>query len=187
MEALVKNGAQPRANLTSITVTGGVPTGGTGTVSTIDNLIAQLNVNGQTVMAASAPVVIASDQSAVSVSPAAKASGGATPAKATTTASTNINVLKSSAGTLYALIVINTTATISYLKLYDKSTSPVVATDTPVQTYPVPGNVAGAGFVVPLQVGIAFVNGISWAMTGNGTDNDTANGAAGVYINFLYK
>ena len=29
MEAQPKNGAQPRANLTSITVTGGVPTGGT--------------------------------------------------------------------------------------------------------------------------------------------------------------
>ena len=58
MEALVKNGAQPRTNLTSITVTGGVPTAGTGTVSTIDNLIAQLNVNGRALPAGSAPVVL---------------------------------------------------------------------------------------------------------------------------------
>ena len=58
MEALAKNGAQPRTNLTTITVTGGVPTAGTGTVSTIDNLIAQLNVNGRALPAGSAPVVL---------------------------------------------------------------------------------------------------------------------------------
>ena len=54
-------------NLTTVNLTNGVPTSGTGTVSTIDNLLQSLNTNGQTTSAASAPVVIASDQSAISV------------------------------------------------------------------------------------------------------------------------
>lgn len=73
-------------NLTSVTVTAGVPTAGTGTVSTIDNIPAlwdkgagtggsltqrviidssQGTALGQTTMSASSPVVLASDQSAV--------------------------------------------------------------------------------------------------------------------------
>lgn len=90
-------------NLTSVGITAGVPTSGTGTVSTIDNLIAvgmpisngtttaaikaastapvatdpglvvsispnSVNANGQATMANSAPVVIASNQTAVPVS-----------------------------------------------------------------------------------------------------------------------
>lgn len=54
-------------NLTSVTVTAGVPTAGTGTVSTLDALMALLNANGQTTMSASAPVAIASDQTAIAV------------------------------------------------------------------------------------------------------------------------
>lgn len=75
-------------NLTSVGVTAGVPTSGTGTVSTIDGLIAAQatinavtatgnaldinvksggNANGQAVMSSSAPVTIASDQSALAV------------------------------------------------------------------------------------------------------------------------
>lgn len=54
-------------NLTSVSLTNGIPTSGTGTVSTLDNLIASLNSNGQATSSASSPVVIASDQSAVSV------------------------------------------------------------------------------------------------------------------------
>ena len=64
----MSNGAQPRANLTSVPITGGVP-GGTGTVSTIDALMAQLtagqnvsitnaNVNLRALPAGSAPVVL---------------------------------------------------------------------------------------------------------------------------------
>ena len=64
----MSNGAQPRANLTSVPITGGVP-GGTGTVSTIDALMGQLaagqnvsitnaNVNGRALPSQSAPVVL---------------------------------------------------------------------------------------------------------------------------------
>jgi hypothetical protein len=54
-------------NLTSVGITAGVPTSGTGTVSTIDAMMALINPNGQQAMANSAPVVIASNQSAVPV------------------------------------------------------------------------------------------------------------------------
>ena len=54
-------------NLTTVSLTNGVPTSGTGTVSTLDNLIANINANGQATSANSAPVVIASDQSLLPV------------------------------------------------------------------------------------------------------------------------
>lgn len=68
-------------NLTSVGVTSGVPTSGTGTVSTLDAVLASKlsvdvttiagaapNANGQATMANSAPMVIASNQSALPVS-----------------------------------------------------------------------------------------------------------------------
>ena len=54
-------------NLTSVTLTNGVPTAGTGTVSTIDELLTFVNSNGQTTMANSSPVTIAVDQSSVPI------------------------------------------------------------------------------------------------------------------------
>jgi hypothetical protein len=61
------------SNLTTVTLTSGVPTAGTGTVSTIDNLMAtglpitNANANGQATMANSAPVVLASNQASIPV------------------------------------------------------------------------------------------------------------------------
>lgn len=115
------------------------------------------------------------------------ATAAATPAKAFSAASTNATSLKASAGTIYAIVAINTTATLYYLKLYDKATAPTVGTDVPIQTYPVPANTSGAGEVIPCPVGMAFANGIAWALTGGLADADTSNAATGIAINFQYK
>lgn len=67
-------------NLTSVGITNGVPNSGTGTVSTIDNLIAvglpitNANPNGLAVAGSSAPVVIAPQTLDVSVTPTVTAS-----------------------------------------------------------------------------------------------------------------
>lgn len=49
------------ANLTSVGITAGVPTSGTGTVSTVDALMALINANGQQLKTGSSPVVPATD------------------------------------------------------------------------------------------------------------------------------
>jgi hypothetical protein len=113
-------------------------------------------------------------------------SGGATPVKYLSTASTNANNIKATPGTVYSIVAINTTATLYFLKLYDKATAPTVGTDVPVQTFPVPASVTGAGLVLTLPVGIAFLTGIGFALTGALADNDTTSAAAGIALSFSY-
>lgn len=117
----------------------------------------------------------------------AATSGGATPVKFNSAASTNSTSVKGSAGQIYALTIINTTATLYYLKLYDKASAPTCNSDTVLQVYPVPASTTGAGFVMPIPVGMAFTLGIGLCLTGALADNDNTNAATGVAINVVYK
>ena len=119
-------------------------------------------------------VVISSDQ-IVPVSPRANTTGtsGTTPYKLIATASTNANVIKNSGGNLYSIIAIGLTSTVRYLKLYNKATAPVVGTDVPVMTIPVPANTQGAGISIPFSMGVNFSLGISIAITAGSADNDS--------------
>lgn len=132
-------------------------------------------------------VTLASDDPAVSalaaiqarVNTPAATTGGATPLKVISTASTNPTSVKASAGTLFALVVTNTNAAVRYLKLYDLAVAPTVGTSTPVLTIAIPGNPAGAGVVVPIpNCGIAFGTGIALALTTGAADSDTGAVAA---------
>lgn len=96
------------------------------------------------------------------------------------------NVKAAGGGILGGIIISNTNAAIRFLKLYDKATAPVPATDTPVYVVPVGGNTSGAVTVVPF-VEMPFVNGIGIAITGGVGDNDnTAIGANDCVVSFLY-
>lgn len=134
-------------------------------------------------------VVIASDQAAIPISQAALATGGYTPDKLIGTNSTNATVIKSSAGTLGSLIVMNLNAAARYVKVYDKATAPAVGTDVPKQTYLIPGGTAGSGVCIPLpDKGLAFANGISFATTTGIADSDTGAVAANeIIVNYGYK
>jgi len=114
--------------------------------------------------------------------------GGATPGKTLSAASTNATVIKASAGTLYSLTAINTTATIYYLKLYNVASGPTCNSDTVVHTIPIPASIAGAGVsnLIP-TVGLNFTTGIAFCLTGALADNDNTNAATGVAINYGYK
>ena len=175
----------------------------------------RLGLLGQQTMANSTPVVIASNQSAVPVSgtvtanvgttgglaldatltggtaksiPVAGTSGGATPFKLISAASTNSTNVKGSSGTLYGIQATNINAAVRYLKVYDKAAAPTVGTDTPVKTLAIPGNAAGAGIVVPFPVGVTFANGIGIAITTGSADADTGAVAAGdIIVNLDYK
>lgn len=132
-------------------------------------------------------VTLANDSTGV-VSLVPATSGGLTISRTLSAASTNATSVKGSAGQVYAIYVINTNASVRYLKLYNKASSPTVGTDTPVLTLPISGSTTGGGFVFSTDVGIAFGTGIALALTTGVADNDTGSVAANeIVVNLLYK
>lgn len=100
---------------------------------------------------------------------------------AATTNATSVTAVGSS---LQTLNVSNPTATAAFLKLYDKASAPVVGTDTPVITLPVPANSIAS---LPLGAnGQRFTSGIALALTGLQTDVDTTATVAGIHISGTY-
>ena len=133
-------------------------------------------------------VVISSDQ-VVPISPRPNTTGvnGTNTYKLISTASTNSNVVKNSPGNLYSIIAIGLTSTVRYLKLYNKATAPIVGTDTPVMTIPIPANTQGAGISIPFSMGVNFPLGISIAITAGSADNDSVAILANeVLVNLTY-
>ena len=115
-------------------------------------------------------------------------SGGLTPYKLISAATTNATSVKASAGQLYGIQVFSINAAARYLKLYDKASAPTVGTDTPVKVILIPGNTAGAGAVHHIEKGVAFANGIAFALTTGIQDSDTAAVAANeIVVNLDYK
>ena len=105
-----------------------------------------------------------------------------------TAASTNSAVVKASAGTLYEIAISNPTATAAYVKLYNKTTAPVVGTDVPVMTISVP---ATSATTMPIaltfgQVGKRFATGIGIACTAAAAATDTGVSVVGIQINATY-
>ncbi len=117
------------------------------------------------------------------VAPQANPIGGWSPATVLTTASTNASVVKASAGSIGCIVAINTTATIGYLKIFNKASSPTLGTDTPVWNLPVPANTSGAGAVIPIPAGISFSTGIAIAVTGAIALLDSTSGPNGIAVN----
>lgn len=151
---------------------------------------------GQGTMATSMKVVLPSDQSAipvtltsttvtntVTVNDSASATGGYTPNKLISAATTNATVIKASAGTLGYVQASNVNAAARYLKFYNKATTPTVGTDVPVHVWLIPGNTAGAGTNIPIpSEGVNFSAGISFAITTGAADTDVAAVAASEII-----
>jgi len=147
-----------------------------------------LAANNGSVTSGTQRVTIA-DDSTGQIAPTPKTSGGLSTSKTISAASTNATSVKGSAGQVYAIYAHNTNAAVRYLKLYNKASSPTVGTDTPVLTLPIPGNAAGAGFVLDTGgMGIAFGTGIALALTTGVADADTGAVAANeIVVNLLYK
>ena len=123
------------------------------------------------------------------VSEQAKTAGGATPYKLVSAASTNATSVKGSAGQIYMITASNVNASARYLKLYNKASVPTVGTDTPVHTFIIPGNTAGAGTNIPVpDCGIEFTTGIAFALTTEATDVGSTGVAANeIVVNLAYK
>lgn len=117
----------------------------------------------------------------------------ATPANGTTynlvtAASNNLAAIKATAGNLYEITVSNPTATPAYIKLYNKATAPVVASDVPVLTIAIPATAAGVGeksFNFG-AIGKRFATGIAIAVVGGAGATDATNAVAGIQVNATY-
>ena len=117
-----------------------------------------------------------------------RTTGGLTMHKTTSAASANATSVKASAGQVYAIQCFSVNAAVRYLKLYNKASAPTVGTDTPVKTLAIPGNTAGAGFVLHIPQGLAFGTGIAFALTTEATDAGTTGVAADeITVNIDYK
>lgn len=104
------------------------------------------------------------------------------------TADSNLNTIKASAGTLFRLEAFNTGAAVAYLRIYDKASNPAPASDTPKRRYTIPASTTGAGFVVEYLKGRPFASGIAYDITAGVADTDTTAIAAGqVVLNCDYK
>lgn len=152
---------------------------------------------GQTTMSASVPVTIASNQSVVPIGQQLFGStatnvGGYTPFMQVSAATINTNTWSGSACTLGYLTAFNSNAAPRYVCILDSTTNRSPAegsTSVLVQKFMIPGNTAGAGFVVPLPYGgIKLVNGLVTAtVTGMATNDANAVGATEVLISGGYK
>jgi len=101
------------------------------------------------------------------------------------TADTNLVNIKASAGKIVTGTLHNTSAATKYVKLYNKASAPVLASDTPVLTVPIAAN--GYVNIIINDIGIFFATGISMAITGGAGDTDaTAVAANDVVVNMSY-
>jgi hypothetical protein len=106
----------------------------------------------------------------------------------TSAASNNSTSCKGSAGNLYSVFLVNTTATLYYLRLYNLASAPTCTSATGfLQSIPVPASTSGAGFTFTPAVPIAFSTGIGFCFTGASASTDNTNAATGVFGVLEYK
>lgn len=79
-------------------------------------------------------------------------------------ASTNATVVKAAPGTLFNLIIHNTTGANKphYLRLYNKSTVPIVGTDVPMAVIQI---IHATSKEISFSSGITFTQGIAYSIT----------------------
>lgn len=105
----------------------------------------------------------------------------------TSAASTNSTNCKASAGNLYGISIVNTTATIYYLRMYNLASAPTCSSATGfVETIPALVSTV-APVIRTMSIGQGYSTGISFCLTGGGSSTDNTSAATGVYVTLLYK
>ena len=115
---------------------------------------------------------------------------GWTPAAVISAASTNDTVVKSSAGRISSINLVNTTATLYYLRLYDIASGDATCSSATgyLVSLPVPASTTGSGFTMSFPSGgIAFASGIGYCLTGGSSSTDNTNAATGIFGIISFK
>lgn len=115
----------------------------------------------------------------------ASTSGGTNDFHLVSAASNNATNIKNSAGQVYGYEIYNTNAAVRFVKLYNKSSAPNPASDSPFRTIAVP---AGGRAHFHSTTGLALGNGISLAtVTGISDTDNTSVGAGDLVIDIDWK
>lgn len=105
---------------------------------------------------------------------------GSTTSTLNAAGTTNATNLKASAGMIYGITVMNASAAVRYLRIYNKASSPTVGTDVPIMVIAVP---ATSSKEINFSQGIKFSTGIGYATTtGAGATDNTAVTAGDMQI-----
>jgi hypothetical protein len=134
---------------------------------------------GQPTAAASAALVTMSRPDDPLITAVNVLSAVATKYKYVATASTNANFIKAAPGSIKSITFVNMTASAKFVRIYDKASAPVPASDIPDFTVSVP---VSAGSNPPYTWGTSgytMTNGIAFDITGAIGDTDTTATAAG--------
>lgn len=96
----------------------------------------------------------------------------------------NATVASATQAVMHNGIFTNTTATMKFMKFFNKTTTPVPGTDTPIISFGIPpnGTVVLNADLVPLRFSI----GLSYAITGAAADLDNTSVAAGDVISNIW-
>lgn len=97
-------------------------------------------------------------------------------------ATNNATLVLGRASYVNLIVAVNTTATVYYLKFYNKATAPTCGTDVPVLVLPVPPNSAQP-LQIPAPLGLNFPAGVGFCLVAGIADNDNTVAATGVAIN----
>ena len=142
------------------------------------------NPNGQTGAANSAPVVIASDQTAVNTSLQEVATGGATVKHVVSLSSTNPTPIKSGTGKVTGWYIYNNNGTARKVAFHDTAGTPQAGTAVYFSIVIPALSAANCSF----PAGINFSTGIAITTTIGLLDSDgTAVAANDLIINIFYK
>lgn len=119
----------------------------------------------------------------------ATATGAALECQIVSAASTNSTNCKASAGNWYGFDIINTTATVYYLRLYNTATGPTCSSATGfIRSIPIPSNATSGGGIVRIaDLPVNYGTGISYCLTGGSGSTDNTNAAVGIFGALLYK
>lgn len=98
-------------------------------------------------------------------------------------ASTNSTLVFPGPSLLMGGVIVNTTSTEYFLKIYDTVSAPTCGTGTPKLRYPIPSNSNGGGAFYLSPDSQKFAFGVGFCLTGAIGDSDTTAAAAGVAIN----
>ena len=114
---------------------------------------------------------------------------GATSLGVASAASTNATNVKASGGRVLGVYLVNTTATLYYIRFYNLASAPTCSSATGyLFSLPIPASATGAGFSMPFPgEGLAFGTGIGYCLTGGAGSTDNTNAAIGIYGVVAFK
>lgn len=116
-------------------------------------------------------------------------SEAARPIKFDSAATTNSVLVRGGNAKIFTIVLVNTTTTLYYLKLYDVSAAPTCASDEVKWKVPIPfgSSNAGGGAIIPISDGLDFDRGAGMCITANSADNDNTAAATGIAVSFAVK